>query len=68
VLGFEMEASALFYLAARAGVQAACALTVSDLLTEEITSEESYVPAERLADAVDRMVDVVLEGAFAAGG
>ena len=33
VLAFEMEASALFFLAARAGVQAACALTVSDVLS-----------------------------------
>ena len=63
VLAFEMEASALFYLAARAGVQAACVLTVSDVLSEEVTSEESYLSPEDLAAAVDRMVDVALEAA-----
>ena len=41
VLAFEMEASALFYLAARSGVQAACALVVSDVLSEVETSEET---------------------------
>ena len=39
VLAFEMEASALFYLAARSGARAACVLTVSDVLSEEVTSE-----------------------------
>ena len=67
VLGFEMEASALFLLAARAGVQAACILTVSDVLSEEVTSEETYVPADQLAPSVDRMVEVALEGAFGPG-
>jgi DeoD family purine-nucleoside phosphorylase len=66
VLAFEMEASALFLLAARGGVKAGCLLTVSDVLSEEVTSEESYVPAEQLAMAVDRMVDVALRGALAA--
>jgi purine-nucleoside phosphorylase len=60
VLGFEMEASALFYLAARAGVQAACIVTVSDVLSEEITSEESYLPLDELELAIDRMIDVAL--------
>ena len=63
VLAFEMEASALFYLAARSGVQAACLLTVSDLLSEEVTSEESYLSAEELGNAVDRMIDVALGAA-----
>lgn len=63
VLAFEMEASALFYLAARSGVQAACALTVSDVLSEEVSSEESYLSPEELAAAVDRMVDVALGAA-----
>jgi len=61
VLAFEMEASALFYLAARGGVQAACALTVSDVLSEEVSTEESYLPLEELDRAVDRMITVALE-------
>lgn len=60
VLAFEMEASALFYLAARAGVQAACLLTVSDVLSEELTSEETYLSPDELAAAVDRMIEVAL--------
>jgi purine-nucleoside phosphorylase len=60
VLGFEMEASALFYLAARAGVQAACLLVVSDLLSENVSSEESYLPPDELAAAVERMTEVAL--------
>jgi purine-nucleoside phosphorylase len=65
VLAFEMEASALFFLAARAGVQAACALTVSDVLSEEVTSEESYLPLEELDRAIDRMIGVALEAGIA---
>ena len=60
VLAFEMEASALFFLAARAGVLAACALTVSDVLSEEVSTEESYLPLEELDRAIDRMIDVAL--------
>ena len=60
VLAFEMEASALFFLAARDGVQAACALTVSDVLSEEVTTEESYLPLEELDRAIDRMIEVAL--------
>ena len=67
VLAFEMEASALFYLAARSGTQAGCLLTVSDVLSEEVTSEESYLSPEDLAAAVDRMVDVALEAATSTG-
>lgn len=63
ILAFEMEAAALFLLAARAGVQAGCLLTVSDVLSEEVTSEESYLPAERLAAAVDLMIEVALGAA-----
>jgi purine-nucleoside phosphorylase len=63
VLAFEMEASALFYLAARSGVQAGCVLTVSDVLSEEVSSEESYLSPEELAASVDRMTDVALEAA-----
>jgi purine-nucleoside phosphorylase len=65
VIAFEMEASALFFLAARAGVQAACALTVSDVLSEEVTSEESYLPLEQLDLAIDRMIGVALEAGIA---
>lgn len=61
VLAFEMEASALFFLAARAGVQAACALTVSDVLSEDVTTEETYLPLDELDQAVDRMITVALE-------
>jgi purine-nucleoside phosphorylase len=65
VLAFEMEASALFFLAARAGVQAACALTVSDVLSEETTTEDSYLPLEELDRAIDRMIDVALDAGTA---
>ena len=66
VLGFEMEAAALFYLAARAtaageDVRAACILTVSDTLAEAETSEETYLPLEELERATDRMITVALE-------
>ena len=60
VLAFEMEASALFFLAARAGVQAACALVVSDVLSEDVTTEESYLPLDELDLAIDRMIDIAL--------
>ncbi len=65
VLAFEMEASALFYLAARAGVQAACALTVSDVLGDDISSEESYLPLDELDRAIDRMIEIALEAGTA---
>ena len=67
VLAFEMETSALYYLAARAGIQAACLLTVSDVLSEEVTSEESYMSLEDLDRAIERMIDVALGAASAAG-
>ncbi len=63
VLAFEMEASVLFLLAARAGIQAACMLTVSDVLSEDVTSEESYLAPQDLAEAVDRMIEVALSAA-----
>lgn len=65
VLAFEMEASALFFLAARGGVQAACALTVSDVLSEEVSTEESYLPLEELDRAIDRMIEIALEAGIA---
>ena len=61
VLAFEMEASALFLLAARAGMQAACALTVSDVLSEDVTTEGSYLPLDELDRAIDRMIEIALE-------
>lgn len=60
VLALEMEASALFYLAARAGIQAACLLTVSDVMSEEATSEETYLAPDALDAAVERMITVAL--------
>jgi purine-nucleoside phosphorylase len=68
VLALEMEASALFFLAARAGVQAACALTVSDVLSEEVTTEESYLPLDELDRAIDRMIDVALRAGTSSSG
>jgi purine-nucleoside phosphorylase len=61
VLAFEMEAAALFFLAARAGIQAGCALTVSDVLGEEATGHGDFPSAGELDRAVDRMVSVALE-------
>lgn len=60
VLAFEMEASALFYLATRAGVRAAALLTVSDVLSDEVGSEESYLSPGELNAAVERMITVAL--------
>lgn len=67
VLAFEMEASVLFYLAARAGVQAACLLTVSDVLNEEEGTEETYMSLEDLDAAVERMIEVALTAAVQSG-
>ena len=61
VLAFEMEASALFFLAARSGVEAGCALIVSDVLGDDVTTEESYLPLDELDRAIDRMIGVALE-------
>ena len=67
VLAFEMESSALFFLAARSGVQAACLLTVSDVLSEDVTSEDSYMSLEDLNRAIERMIDMALSVAAGAG-
>ena len=61
VLAFEMEASALFLLAARSGAAAGCALTVSDVLGQDATGHGDYMTLEDLDRAIDRMVDVALE-------
>lgn len=62
VLAFEMEASALFLLTSRAGVQAACALTVSDVLGEEATGHGAFLSQAQLKEATDRMIGIALEG------
>ena len=61
VLAFEMEPAALFFLAARAGAQAGCALIVGDVLGPEATGARDFMSAEDLNRAVDRMVGVALE-------
>ncbi len=66
VLGFEMEAAALFTLASRAAaagedVRAACILTVSDTLSEEESSEETYLSLDDLGRATDRMIEIALD-------
>lgn len=73
VLGFEMEAAALFYLAGRAqgggtDVRAACALTVSDTLSEEETSEGTYMSLQDLERATDTMIRVALRAGTTSQG
>jgi DeoD family purine-nucleoside phosphorylase len=75
ILAFEMEAAALFYLAARAqgggaDVRAACILTVSDTLGEtdagEVeTTEETYMDLGDLEAATVRMIEIALEAGTA---
>jgi len=70
VLGFEMESSVLYYLVARAraagaDVAAATILTVSDVLSEETTSEESYLPLDELNRSIERMIEIALEAGTA---
>ncbi len=65
VLAFEMESSVIYFLAARAAaagedVVAATILTVSDVLTEEVGPEETYLPLGQLEQAVDAMIDTTL--------
>jgi purine-nucleoside phosphorylase len=73
ILGFEMEAAALFYLAGRAqgtgsDVRAACALTVSDTLSEEETSEGTYLSLEDLERATDTMIRIALRAGTSEAG
>ena len=65
VLSVEMEASALFYLAASRGVQAACLGVVVDVDTGEADQEHTYLSPEELNTAVERMIDVALAAQFA---
>jgi purine-nucleoside phosphorylase len=67
VLAVEMEAAALFYLAARergAGkdVRGACILTVSDtLMKDDETVGADYMSLESLEEATKRMIEIALE-------
>ena len=70
ILAFEMESSVLYYLAARAraegsDVAAATILTVTDVLSEEVTLEESYLPLDELNHSVERMIEIALEAGTA---
>ena len=64
VLSVEMEASVLFYLAASRGAQAACLGVVVDIDTGEEDQEHTYLSAEELNAAVERMIDVALAADF----
>jgi purine-nucleoside phosphorylase len=63
-LAVEMEASALFYLAASRGAQAACVGVVVDIDSGEANQEHTYLSEEQLDAAVERMIDVVLQADF----
>jgi DeoD family purine-nucleoside phosphorylase len=70
VLAFEMETSVLYYLAARAhaagsDVAAATILTVSDILSEEASSEESYLPLDELNRSIERTIEIALDAGIA---
>jgi DeoD family purine-nucleoside phosphorylase len=58
VLAVEMEAAALFTVAALRGVQAACLLTVSDIVVEGVFTR---IGDEELRSAVDRMTRLALD-------
>ncbi|HEX7492285.1 MAG TPA: hypothetical protein VF337_11350 [Candidatus Limnocylindrales bacterium] len=71
VLAFEMETSVLYYLASRAyaagaNVSAATILTVSDILSEEVSSEASYLPLDQLNLAIERTIEIALEAGITA--
>ena len=57
ILAVEMEAAALFTVAALRGVQAGCLLTVSDIVVEGVFTR---ITDEELRAAVDRMTRVAL--------
>jgi purine-nucleoside phosphorylase len=58
VLAVEMEASALFTVAAIRGVEAGCLLTVSDIVVEGVFTR---ISDEELRASVDRMTKVALD-------
>ena len=60
VLCVEMEASVLFYLAAVKKVQAACLGVAVDIDSGDENQEHTYLSAEELSAAVERMIDVAL--------
>ncbi len=60
VLGIEMEASALFLIAALRGVRAGCALVASNRI-----GDSSFVPKEVMADGVNRMTRMTLDAMVA---
>jgi purine-nucleoside phosphorylase len=60
VLALEMEASALFTVAALRGLEAGCALTVSNVAG----SKQGMLPDKELAEAVEKMLSVGLEAAL----
>ncbi|MGB2696169.1 MAG: purine-nucleoside phosphorylase [Dehalococcoidia bacterium] len=63
VLAQEMEASAIFTIAALRGLEAGCLLTVSNS-----AGQHERLRDEDLLPAIDRMVDVALEAAVALSG
>jgi len=62
VLGVEMEAAALFTVAALRGVEAGCLLTVSDIIVEGTFTR---ISDEELKAAVERMTRIALDVAVA---
>jgi DeoD family purine-nucleoside phosphorylase len=62
VLGVEMEAAALFTLAALRGVHAGCILTVSDIMVEGAFTR---IADDELRAGVDRMTQIALDTATA---
>lgn len=72
ILAFEMEAAPLFTLVARASAagqsaRAACILTISDVLSETLSTEETYLPLDELERATDRMIVAALDAGLAFG-
>jgi DeoD family purine-nucleoside phosphorylase len=61
VLAVEMEASALFTVAAIRGIQSACLLTVSDIIVEGVFTR---ITDEELRASVDRMTVLALDVAI----
>ena len=57
VMAVEMEAAAIFTLAAKRGVRAGCLLTVSDTIAQEVVR----ISDEALQDAVDNMMALALD-------